>query len=297
MPNTNAAPTDLSLVITTRDRANTLPPTLDVLSRLRSRHSVDIVIVDNCSRDETPALLAAFSARSVLPVQTVICPTPGKARALNAGWRRARGRVIAFTDDDCYPDPGFLDCAIEAMSDPQIGFVGGRIVLHDPTDLRVTIREDLEPDFIPARSLVRAGSIQGANIVVRRDALDDVGGFDDNFGPGTPFVCEDIDLVQRMSTAGWNGRYDPRPTVAHHHRRKSPSDLRWLMRSYDSGRGAQYAKCLFVAGLRWRVLRHWGRSAFDDSPVELIHELGGAARYLWCRVTGQLEPAPTNRRP
>src|SRR5580700_2082065 len=70
------------------------------------------------------------------------------------------------------------------IQDPEVGFVGGRILLHDPTDRRITIQESLEPLSFPAGSFIRPGVIQGANIAYRRAALQSVGGFDPWFGAG-----------------------------------------------------------------------------------------------------------------
>ena len=291
----DSSSTDVSLVIATRNRAATLPMALASLLRLESRHRADIVIVDNGSSDNTPALLAEFARQSKIPVQIVSFTTPGLGRARNAGWKPARGRIIAFTDDDCYPAPSFIDDALEAMSNSRMGYVGGRIMLHDPTDVRATIREDMHPEHIPAHSIVAAGCIQGANFIIRREALESVGGFDDNLGAGTPFPCEDVDLVQRLSTAGWDGGYDPRPMVAHHHRRKGQEALRSLMRSYDFGRGAHYAKCMLVRGLRWRILLLWMQTALSHSPMRTVRELRAAGRYLWRRATQQLDPTPVSR--
>lgn len=286
--------TDISLIIATRNRAATLQPALDSLLRLRTTHSAEIVIVDNGSTDGTPALLSAFAEESRLPVQLITFPKPGLGRARNAGWRRARGRVLAFTDDDCYPDSAYLDKAVLAFADPRTGYVGGRIMLHDPLDLRITIREDMQPQFLPAHSVVDAGVIQGANMIVLRDAIAAVGGFDDNLGAGTPFPCEDIDLIQRLSTAGWNGAYDPVPFVEHHHRRRGSEALRAVLRSYDLGRGAHYAKCLRVPELRVPILLKWAKTALTTSPRRFITELHAARHYLQMRSAGLLDPSPTN---
>src|SRR5260370_28002296 len=66
--------------------------------------------------------------------------------------------------------------------DRAVGFVGGRILLHDPTDRRITIQESLEPLSFPAGSFIRPGVIQGANVAYRRAALSQVRWFDSRFG-------------------------------------------------------------------------------------------------------------------
>lgn len=287
-------PTDISLVMPTRNRAATLQQTLEVLLSLSPKCRADLVIVDNGSSDTTWQLLTEFTNRSALPVRIVAVDKPGSGRARNVGWHHARGRIVAFTDDDCYPDRAYLDRAIEAMSDPQVGFVGGRILLFDPTDLRITVRDDPDPQTFLPGSRVPVGAIHGANLIVRRDSLEAVGGYDDNLGAGTRFGGDDIDLVQRLSTAGWRGRYDPGPVVAHHHRRKTPNELHRLMRWYDEGRGAHYAKCMLVPELRWRILRTWIRTS-ALSPRLLYREVRAAVVYLWLRATGQLDPSPAHR--
>jgi hypothetical protein len=61
---------------------------------------------------------------------------------------------IVCTDDDCYPEENYLDSIFECFSnDPKLGFVGGRILLHDPADPRITIQESLEPLFFSAGQL------------------------------------------------------------------------------------------------------------------------------------------------
>ena len=76
---------DLSLIISTRNRSDSLLRTLDSLCRMESSFDWELVVVDNGSTDDTPKLLRRFSDRSGLNVVLVTEPTPGLANARNAG--------------------------------------------------------------------------------------------------------------------------------------------------------------------------------------------------------------------
>jgi glycosyltransferase involved in cell wall biosynthesis len=281
--------TDLSFVIATRNRAEFLPATLESLLRVKSALKWEAIFVDNASNDATSEVLEAFRKSSSIPVQVLREPRPGAGRARNVGWRAAAGTVVGFIDDDCYPAVDYVDQVHECFQNGEIGFVGGRVLLHDPTDLRITIQEGTEPVLLPAGRFIYAGLLQGANWAVRRTALEEVGGFDPNLGPGTPFVCEEVELQARLSAAGWVGTFDPRPLVYHHHRRKTTRDLDALQRTYDLGRGAYYAKCLLDPRLRLSYAKRW-LSMMPSGPVSRVRrELGAAAHYFWLRACGRLE--------
>src|SRR5215471_9932957 len=254
---------EVTLVVCTRNRANRLSATLSSLTRLSTAARWELVLVDNGSNDGTRDVLAAFAGSSGRAVQVIEEPKIGLSAARNAGWHRARGRIVAFTVDDCYPAPDYMERVREcfAMGDP--GYVGGRVLLFDPHDAPVTIQTLEARVEIPPRSFLRTGLIHGANMAVRRDALERSGGFDERLGAGTALHCaEDVDLLARVSALGYAGAYDPRPTVYHHHRRKHGQELDRLIAGYDVGRGAYYAKALTDRRLRraycWPVLRRIG---------------------------------------
>jgi glycosyl transferase family 21 len=152
----------------------------------------------------------------------IVEPGRGVSCAKNPGWRSSRSTIIVCTDDDCYPEENYLDSIFECFSnDPRLGFVGGRILLHDPTDRRITIQESLEPLSFPPGSFIPPGCIHGANVAYRRAALSEVGGFDPWFGAGAIYCAEEVELMARISAAGWNGAYDPRSVVYYHRGRKT----------------------------------------------------------------------------
>ena len=249
---------DLSLVICTRNRAAQLAQTLKRVSAMRSQLKWEAVVVDNGSTDKTNTVVAEFAAASDRPVQMIAQQGRGVSCAKNAGWRSARSAIVVCIDDDCYPEEDYLDSIFECFSnDPKLGFVGGRILLHDPTDRRITIQESLEPASFPPGSFIRPGVIQGANVAYRRAALSEVGGFDPWFGAGALYSGDETELIARISAAGWNGAYDPRPAVYHHHGRKTANDEWHLMRWYDRGRGAYYAKCMLNREMRKVYVKNW----------------------------------------
>jgi glycosyltransferase involved in cell wall biosynthesis len=214
--------------------------------------------VDNGSTDRTSAVVAEFAAGFDHPVQTLIQQGRGVAVAKNAGWRATRSGIIACIDDDCYPEEDHLDAIFECFSkDPRLGFVGGRILLYDPMDRRITIQESLEPLFFPPGSFIKPGVIQGSNVAYRRAAISGVCGFDPWFGAGALYSGDELDLIARISAAGWNGAYDPKPVVYHHHGRRTAEDALYLRRWYDRGRGAFYAKCILNGRMRTVYLKNW----------------------------------------
>jgi len=280
---------DLSFVIATRNRARFLSETLETLGRIKSDLAWEVIFVDNASTDDTSDVLRAFERSATMPVRVLSEPRPGAGRARNTGWRVAKGEVVGFIDDDCYAAPDYVDQVTRCFADPRVGFIGGRVLLHDPTDLHITTQEWTEPIVLTPGKFIFAGLLQGANWAARSTALEKVGGFDPNLGPGTPFVCEEVELQARLSAAGWIGKIDTRPLVYHHHRRKSVGDLGKLEETYDLGRGAYYAKCLLDPRLRSRYARQWLSMMPSSSVRRVYRELRSAAHYYYLRATGKLE--------
>ena len=203
----------------------------------------------------------------------------------NTGWTHASGDIVAFTDDDCYPAKSFLESVATCFGENErIGFIGGRVLLYDPTDYRITIQEQTKRRLLQPRSFVPAGFIHGANLSFRRAALAAVGGFDSRLGYGTSFVCEDVDIQARLLANGWYGAFDPRPVVYHHHGRKTRADADTLTKVYDHGRGAYYVKCLLNKQIRFTYLKNWLKLIRRQAFRTTFRELGSGAEFLFRAV-------------
>jgi glycosyltransferase involved in cell wall biosynthesis len=292
---------DIAIVVCTRNRADRLSTCLDAIARqLYPVHRWELVVVNNGSTDDTRRVLIAWmAAHRHLVVIGIDEPRPGLSAARNAGIRATQAPLIACTDDDCYPAPDWLDAimdrfraAVPTVRGPYgapigYGYLGGRIDLHDPTDADITTQHRPYPvDWSPGVAPL-AGDIHGANMAFRRAVWAEVHGFDERFGAGTPYACEDIDFVTRASLAGHWGLYCPDAVVSHHHGRKPGRDTTALHRIYARGRGAYFAKQMLTSahGHGFARLWYWSlrvalrRGQLGMCAREVVAGVGWAWRY------------------
>jgi GT2 family glycosyltransferase len=175
-----------------------------------------------------------------------------------------------------------------AFDDSTVGYISGRIMLHDPADHPMSINESTTPRIFPGRSFVWAGAIQGANMAFRRRVLLDTGGFDPLFGPGALFNTEDVEAASRASAMGWKGQYRPEVIVRHHHGRKA-SDASGLWKSYAIGRGAYHMKLLLSGRFLWFAQSVYQlRWRYRTSRGTVLWEQVGAVTYAYLCITRAL---------
>ena len=157
------------------------------------------------------------------------------AEKRNIGIREAKGEIVAFIDDDAYPDAHWLEYAIKYFGDPDIGAVGGPGVTP-PGDKRLArIGGRVYDNWLVSgnyRYRYHAGGVRmdvddypSCNLFVRKDILDKIGGYRTDFWPGEDtLLCKDIiDNWKRII-------YDPWVVVYHHRRPVFLPHLRQLGR-------------------------------------------------------------------
>lgn len=256
----------VSIVICTRNRAPGLAKAVASLARIEAAEPWEVLLLDNASTDATRAtILAACDADPRFSYH--YCDRVGLGAAREFARKRARGRILAFTDDDCLVAPDFVDQLVQAFASHELaGCIGGRIERFNSAHLALTIDERTMVSRTAAYSFVPAGAFHGANLSFLAHALDTAGGFDPRLGAGTDFPCEDIDAVARVVYAGFEAIYDPRVIVRHDHGRVE-ADRRRVMASYDRGRGAYFA--LLIAN---RVTRKHCRTAWLDSAARIASD-------------------------
>jgi glycosyltransferase involved in cell wall biosynthesis len=145
----------------------------------------EVIVVDDAACDDTRQLVEHFAKReaSCPPIRYVaVSGKRGPAAARNLGWRAAHGEIIAFTDDDCIPTPGWLRAGLAAFAPGIIG-VSGKLIVPLP---------DHPTDYERNAAHLETSEFITANCFYRRECLAAVGGFDERF---TIAWREDSDLM------------------------------------------------------------------------------------------------------
>ncbi len=122
----------VSVVVVTKDRPHLIEGLLEALA-LQSLPPDEVVVIDNNSRASYAGVFDAFRTR--LPLRTLVETTPGISAARNRGVRESQYQIIAFADDDCVPEPDWLEKLTEPFyRDPHIGAVGGSTTNYGSSD-------------------------------------------------------------------------------------------------------------------------------------------------------------------
>jgi glycosyltransferase involved in cell wall biosynthesis len=120
-----------SVIIVTKDRPHLIGDLFEALTA-QTVMPGEIVVVDNNSRRSYAEVFEAYRTR--LPLRIFVEMTPGIPAARNRGIQEARYDIILFTDDDCVPQPHWLEKMVEPFyRDPHIGAVGGRTTYYGNT--------------------------------------------------------------------------------------------------------------------------------------------------------------------
>lgn len=212
----------VSIVICTYNRAATLPRTLQALDYLRYPLRETLVVVGPCT-DHTLDVLQPWADR----VRILRCPEANLSMARNIGIAHAAGDLVAFTDDDGLPEANWLDTLVAAFAaDPRLGGAGGFV--RDHTGLAYQTRHircnrwgeaQFYDDPPAAESPEWFISLIGVNSVFRRTALQEVGGFDEEYA----YFLDETDLCLRLQQRGWAIRIVDDAEVHHAY---APSHLR-----------------------------------------------------------------------
>lgn len=237
----------ITVAIPTCNRPVDIKRCLDSLSLVRYSNW-HVLVIDQSDHDETRILVDQFRER--LPyLEYCRMAEKGLTRARNLALRSAQGEILAFIDDDCTVEPCWLrDVAAAFMRHPEIPLIFGQVrpVPHDPKRCFIPGHEIGKGRILRGRlAFLRAGSIMGASMYLRRAICMQVGPYDVYAGPGAKFNIEDRDYAYRHLSAGYPVLLTPRITVAHHGARLyAHMSTRALLRSYGFGFGAQDMKFL-----------------------------------------------------
>ena len=235
----------ISAVICTYNRAELLDKCIKSLTEQSlDKSKYEIIIVNNNSTDNTQEVINKWAV-SNKQIVTVLEKQQGKSFALNAGIKKANGKYVAFTDDDIYVEPDWLERLLYAFTHikPEPVSVGGKIIPYfDSTppqwfiDGGYEFREKGDVGKFLELPQARNG-FSGGNVAYAKWALIKINGYSTSFGPKeNKFIMgEDTEISNRIHQQNPNFWYDPDIVVNHF---TPDSHFRysfWIKRSYLTG--------------------------------------------------------------
>lgn len=204
----------VSVIVPCHNRLGMLRDTLEgLLEQTFPASELEVILVDSTSTEPVERLADEYASRAPFPVRYLRFPDlHGPVEKRNRGARAAVGEVLAFTDSDCRPTPGWLAAGLAAFSQPEIALVSGPVT-YKPQQSRSFLSK------LSAEALVEHPTYPTANVFYRRDVFMQFGGFDtslevrDMLGRATE--CADTDLAWRVMKSGLRNRFAPEALVFH----------------------------------------------------------------------------------
>lgn len=266
----------ISVVCCTYNGARTIGDTMEGLRRVEYP-DFEVIVVDDGSSQDVRSVVEPYGVRYIRTENR------GLSAARNTGLQAATGEIVAYIDDDAWPDPhwlAYLAATFEAsvfvgvggpnVPPPDGGFAADCVARAPGGPIHVLL-DDREAEHIP-----------GCNMAFRRRALEDVGGFDPSFR----VAGDDVDLCWRLQERGWTIGFSPAAMVWHHRRDSVGAYLRqqrgygraeamlerkWPAKYNAAGHvswsGRVYASYLtaLVVGRRGRIYHGtWGSALFQS---------------------------------
>ncbi len=223
---------DLSIIISTRNRAQSLAKSLESITQLNiSFDRIEVLVADNGSSDATSSVCHVYG--KVFPnFRYIYDDRPGQLVGWHCALPEARSDILAFIDDDVRLMPNWAKCVLESFETPEVGIATGRIIPEfeeRPPNWQsnMLLKNDLGIwsalwgmlDFGAKVREIPADFVWGSNFLIRREVFIEAGGFHPGGMPRELFHFTgdgDVGLSRIVAKTGLKALYHPEAAVAHH---------------------------------------------------------------------------------
>ena len=197
-----------SVIICSYNGAATIRDTLDGLMRM-NYPAFEVIVINDGSTDNLADIVTQYN------VKLISTPNRGLSSARNTGMEEATGEILAYIDDDAYPDDHWLYYLAYAYNTSSHAAIGGpNIIPPEDGPIATCVANApggpvhvLETDEI-------AEHVPGCNLTIRKNVLMEIGGFD----PVYRAAGDDVDVCWRIQNAGYTIGFHPSALVWHHRR-------------------------------------------------------------------------------
>lgn len=262
-----------SIIICTFNRPDLLKDALGSIARLRTTIdlSYEVLVIDNSPNGElrpaVESMLELFQGKLFYYSE----PRRGKSFALNYGITKAKGDILAFTDDDITADENWLVTLNAKFDEHACDGIGGRVLPVYPKETPQWVKENAEKiaggvviyDYGPADFPLTQKEYPfiGANYAFKREIFKECGCFRTDLGPGTAAMGEDSEFTERLLRLGKKLYYCGEILIWH------PVDLKRLTLSH-------MAKWHIMLG-RYAAIREM------ENKIKISSYFLSIPRYLW----------------
>lgn len=292
-----------TVIVATFNRPRSLDACLRALAAQDLPHGdFEVLVVDDGSATPQREIVERFSG--ALMVRVIEQANAGPATARNAGAREARGRFLAFTDDDCQPDPGWLSALGLALDQHPTALVGGSVVstLDNPYSSASQYLVEFLYGFFGAHYPEQRFFVT-ANCAVAAGLFRELNGFDLSF----PFAAaEDRDLCDRWQQRGFELVFAGAARVVHAHALSPRSFWRqhftygrggWFLERARAARGERRPPVrlhlLYPRMARFAFTKRRGVEGVALLALLGVSQVAYTAGYIWqSKVPGAPHAAP-----
>ena len=262
----------VSVVVCTHNGSRTLRRCLEGVTKLRYPR-YEVIVVDDGSTDATPAIAAEFDVR------LISIEPRGLSAARNVGLAAARGDIVAYLDDDAWPDPDwlrFLALAFRASDHAAIG--GPNLPPSDEGPVATCVANSPGGPTHVLLSDSEAEHIPGCNMAFRRHALECIGGFDPQFLT----AGDDVDVCWRLQDAGESLGFHAAAVVWH---RRRDSVRTYWQQQVGYGRAEALLERKWPERYNRRGQPTWAGHLYDRAsrrllrPVRIYHGVWGTGAF------------------
>jgi glycosyltransferase involved in cell wall biosynthesis len=221
---------DFSIVIPTYNRPQRLHQLLSGITRLDYLHDLfEVIVVDDGGTRPLDQELEEF--QGILKLLLLKQENKGPGAARNRGAMEAKGKYLAFTDDDCHPHPGWLNALENVFKKDESLLCGGRTLnalSRNPFSATTQMLLDyLYDHYSPVEHM--GGFFASNNLALSREMFMDMGGFDPELRFG-----EDRDFCYRWASSGRSFVFVP-DAIMHHSHALTPGSFLKLHYCYGGG--------------------------------------------------------------
>ena len=238
---TNSILKPVSIVIPIKNRAGFLPDLIRNLSNL-NYPEFEILIVDDCSSDNTKVVLKQYPVRTISLKKSM-----GSARARNIGIKEAKNDIIALTDSDCFVSKNWLKDLVPYLNTYDV--VGGKVIFSD--DIEKKLNPSIPQDTVLSKDSP-VNFLNTSNMVFKKDMFNQTRGF-------LSHRLEDVEFSWRLLKKDFKLYYVSRGVVFHRGTRTPIQNIKRYLQY-----GKSYSELSFLHNMD---LNNKSEKLFDNKAV------------------------------